>query len=331
MPYTVHTPSLYWQSTRPYTVCTAHTKLPPSLQPRVLQVVSNRLPPTSPPVGGISSPSPVLCPEPLYTAVAKPSGGGAGRSALPNRYLPPQQQQKSDRLRAFGTSPGRPPAVLTRVCCVGGGAKCSQSSGDSSPEPSGRYAAAAAAADTTYRSWRGGTGESGDYWHVEQPGGSSGALSYTSSPLQPPPPSGAAGYERIYPSTHQQQSPPPVAATFQLRPDQPASFSFVGTTAAEQYRRQLPAQPMSLRNDSDRYQAAEALQRPCRGGSVDPPPRSCDDIVKPAPRLGNSVPSSPTSTGGGSSSSRLWGSFRSNKKTPLIEKRQCSPHVKTAS
>jgi hypothetical protein len=284
--------------------------MPP--KPTLFQVVSNRMPPQSPP------PQPLL-PEPLYTAVAKPSGGRS--TALPNRYLPPQ---KSERQRAYSASPGRPPAtVLTRVCCVGGGAKCSQSSGDSSPEPSGRYAAAAAAAaaDSTYRSWRGGTGESGDYWHVEQPGGSSGALSTVPTPV--PLPAAVSGYE---PHGRHSQAP----ATFQLRPDQPASFCFTGSLV-EQYRRQQqqPTPSPYVRSDCGDSQV-ELSQRPCRGGSVEPP-RNCDDIVKPAARLGNSVPSSPNN--GGGSGSRLWGSFRAgaNTKKPIVEKRQCSPHVKTAS
>ena len=245
---------------------------------------------------------------------------------MPNRYLPPQQQQqqqqnqKADsRLRAFGTSPGRPPAVLTRVCCVGGGAKCSQSSGDSSPEPTGRYAAAANATssvpppDSTYRSWRGG--ESGDYWHVEQPGGSSGALSCVAAT--------AGGYETINRSHQQpQQQPTAAPATFHLRPDQPASFCLMSSSAVadQQYR----PHPQSFQRPN-----AQAGDRLGRGSSAEPP-RHCDDIVKPV-RLGSSVPSSPSSSGGGSRLP-LWGSFRGgNKKTPLLEKRQCSPHVKTAS
>ena len=265
-----------------------------------------------------------------------PSAGAGAKSALPNRYLPPQQQKN----RAFGSSPGRPPpTVLTQVCCVGGGAKCSQSSGDSSPEPTARYAAAAASAgasppaDSTYRSWRGGTGESGDYWHVEQPGGSSGALSCVAAGALPQ----AVGDYELSARHHQAASL--ASGTFHLRPDTnqpPASFSFamgsaVATAPIANHRSHHQSGHSYLRQDSQ-----EGSQRSGRGSSAEPPRTYCDDIVKPSSgRLGGSVPSSPSSGGSGGSRLPLWGSFRSASKktttTPMVEKRQCSPHVKTAS
>merc|ERR1711976_32442 len=43
---------------------------------------------------------------------------------------------------------------MSKVCCVGS-VRCHNGSGDSSPE------------QNTYRSWRSGAGESGDYWQAE--------------------------------------------------------------------------------------------------------------------------------------------------------------------
>ncbi len=149
------------------------------------------------------------------------------------------------------------------------------------------------------------------------------------------PPAAVSGYEPIFRnSAHPPQSPP---ATFHLRPDQPASFCFTGSMADQyHHRHHSPPSPYIRPEDGGHHRpAAEGLHRPCRGGSVEPP-RNCDDIVKQPVRLGGSVPSSPSGGGGSSASSRLWGSFRAagganSKKAPLMEKRQCSPHVKTAS
>ena len=92
------------------------------------------------------------CSEPLYTAVVKPGSC----HTRPRHYAPGQQSPCSNnyqRMRAGAPIPGSPSA-MSKVCCVGS-VRCQNSSGDSSPE------------QNTYRSWRSGAGESGDYWQAE--------------------------------------------------------------------------------------------------------------------------------------------------------------------
>ena len=96
------------------------------------RVVGGRLPPQSPQLTGRPPPS-----EPLYTSVVKPGSGARG--AL--RYTPHQSP-----------SPPRP------VCCTPS-LRCG---GDSSPEGGRSYTK-----DSSYRAWRSGGGEGGDYWQAE--------------------------------------------------------------------------------------------------------------------------------------------------------------------
>ena len=121
------------------------------------RVVGGRLPPQSPQLTGRPPPS-----EPLYTSVVKPGSGARG--AL--RYTPHQSP-----------SPPRP------VCCTPS-LRCG---GDSSPEGGRSYTK-----DSSYRAWRSGGGEGGDYWQAEP--APSPPSPYSSTP--PPASSFASLYSR---------------------------------------------------------------------------------------------------------------------------------------
>ena len=98
------------------------------------RVVGGRLPPQSPHLSsGRPTPS-----EPLYTSVVKAGSGSRGGAV---RYTPHQSP-----------SPPRP------VCCTPS-LRCG---GDSSPEGGRSYTK-----DSSYRAWRSGGGEAGDYWQAE--------------------------------------------------------------------------------------------------------------------------------------------------------------------
>ena len=124
------------------------------------RVVGGRLPPQSPHLSsGRPTPS-----EPLYTSVVKAGSGARGQQV---RYTPHQSP-----------SPPRP------VCCTPS-LRCG---GDSSPETGGR----SYTKDSSYRAWRSGGGEAGDYWQAEP--APSPPSPYSSTP--PTPSSFASLYSR---------------------------------------------------------------------------------------------------------------------------------------